>query len=60
MRGPSFKKLVMRHAKIKNPKNILAKEINKAIKSGRGCLVVFIFGTIASTAAIAIVKIFMT
>lgn len=46
MRGPSFKKFVMKELKIKNPRSYIPdpkKELHKGIKSGCGCLVFFGF-----------------
>ena len=57
MRGPSFKKHVMRELKIKNPRSYIPdpkKELQKGIKSGCGCLVVFVLGTIFSATAIGL------
>jgi hypothetical protein len=57
MRGPSFKKHVMRELKIKNPRSYIPdpkKELQKGIKSGCGCLVVFVLGTLFSATAIGI------
>jgi hypothetical protein len=57
MRGPSFKKHIMRELKIKNPRSYIPdpkKELQKGIQSGCGCLVFFVLGTVISATAIGV------